>query len=157
MTQVKVNILQDRNGQPRFVAMENSRWVEYEPVFGLNGIFSQGGFFDKVGTGISGIFRKKDGNDSFIGSLVRDFTKGVAHKVGEDVIQLEQPATVTVPAEEDPLFNNPGTTHTFNRGNGNNKPPEDDKFNWTPVLIGGGVVLAGSIAWYAMSQKANAA
>ncbi len=154
MTQVKVHILQDRDGQTRFIAMENGRWVEYEPVEGLNGLFSQGGLFDKIGTGISGIFRKKDGNDSFIGSLVRDFTKGVATKVGEDVVQLEKPATAVVPAESDMAFNNPAITHNFNRGNSNNQPPEDDdKFNWTPVIIGGGVVIAGGIAWYALSQN----
>ena len=70
------------DGESKYIGSDG---FEYTHLGSLNGLFSKGGFFDKVVKTASGIFKKEDGTKTFIGDTITTAANSFGEKMGSAV------------------------------------------------------------------------
>lgn len=134
-----------------------NQWYEVKEVEereGLNGLFNKGGFFDKIITSGSKVFKKEDGSTTFIGESIKDVASQFGNQLANNVSGNR--------------FNNSFMNPGFNFQNGlvptsgsnlpptySNPNPLPPSKNNTAVIVGGSLVAATLIAGGIILAKRN--
>lgn len=76
-----------QQGQIFYKGSDGVQYVPMETISGLSGIFSKDGFFGKAVQTASGLFRQKDGTNTFVGDAFNTFASSFGEKIGSEVAQ----------------------------------------------------------------------
>lgn len=149
MNKVTITEYLQPDGSSRYIGSDG---FEYNPLGSLSGLFSKGGFFDRVVKTASGIFKKEDGTKTFIGETVTTAANSFGQKLGAEVGTAGQVQDGTFTPLTQPLNN--GSRLPTNTGKlpfyaGKNSPTN-------PLWIAAGVATIVGLGFginYLMEKK----
>lgn len=155
MQKVKIHELQGPNGLV-YVMQEGNQFTPVERITDqsqLSGLFSKGGFFDKVINTASGAFKKEDGSPTFIGESIQhvasSFGDSLANRIA--VGNNNMPYGGGLPGFN-PLLQQGSQQSNLPLSHGNPLPPSNDK---TMLYVLGAIAAIGAGAgiYYATKKK----